>query len=215
MILPFLAVVAAAKAPCSDAASVEQQSAVMKNLYDDYEDAREDRFATELLSDEARKADKRRVKEARKYDKQDKLCTGQDKWYAAWIMQSSTDFEDLQRAYQLATQTMEERVPRGPWLTAYTYDRMRTADGYRQAFGTQTRVDKENRRCLIELDGTVDDKKRQAYSVPPLGSLYRQVLDMNGFDKDAPTETRMRRRSLMCEPVAQFDIGTTRKAPGN
>ncbi len=214
MILSLLAVVAVAKNPCTDPQLVEQQAAVLQNLYDDYESAREDRTASELLSDEARKADRRRVKTVVKLDAKDRLCTGQDKWYAAWVMQSSTKFEDLQRSYALATESMEERVPRGAWLTAYAYDRMRTADGYRQSFGTQTRVDKENRRCLIELDGTVDNAKRQAYGVPPLGSIYRRILDVNGFEEDPPTEARLRRRSLMCDPVPEFDRRAKRQAPG-
>jgi len=216
MILSLVvAQLAVAKNPCTDADLVEQQTAVLENLYADYEDAREDRLSTPLLSDEAVKADKRRVKEVKRFDKKDRLCTGKHKWIAAWILQSSSKLEDLERSYELAKQSMEERVPRGAWLTAYTYDRMRTADGYKQAFGTQTRVDKQNRRCLIELDGSVDDEKRQAYGVPPLTSIYRGVLDVNGFDSDPPTALRMEQRSLLCEPVASFDPDTKRQAPGD
>ncbi|MEN0064800.1 MAG: hypothetical protein AAGA48_21825 [Myxococcota bacterium] len=214
MIVSLLATVAFAKNPCTDPNLLEVHAAAIKDLYEDHESAREDRFSTDLLASEAAKADRRRVNEVLKYDKQDKLCSGQDKWYAAWILQSSSKIDDLKRSYELAQQTMQERVPRGAWLTAYTFDRMRSADGYRQAFGTQTRVDGANRRCLIELDGSIDDAKRQKYGVPPLGSIYRSVLDANGFEKDAPTEARLRRHSLMCDPVALFDPKTKRQAPG-
>lgn len=214
MIVSLLAVVALAKNPCTDPGLREVQSASIANLYQDFEDTRGDRVAGDLLEEEARKADKRRVKEILKLDKKDRICTGEDKWHAAWILQASGDIDGLRRSYELAQESMEERVPRGAWLTAYAYDRMRTADGYPQAYGTQTRVDRHNRRCLIELDGSVDDKQRQAYGVPPLGSLYREVLDTNGFDKVAPTESKMREHNLFCNPVAQFDTKSARRAPG-
>lgn len=214
MILSLLAGLAGAAPMCASPDTAELASVQIKNLYDDYEAAREDRSgSSELLTDEARKADARRVSEARKLDKKDRLCTGQDKWYAAWIMQSSTKLDDLQRSYELAKQSMQERVPRGAWLAAYTYDRMRTADGYRQAFGTQTRV-AGGRRCLIELDGSVDDAKRRDYGVPVLKQRYRQVLDLNGFTSDPPREDSMRSHNLMCNPVAQFDRNKTRQQAG-
>lgn len=216
MIVSLLAGLALAKNPCADPRTAETASAAMKNLYDDYESAREDRSSSSaLLSDEVRKADRRRVGEVVKLDKQDRLCTGQDKWYAAWIMQSATSLDQLERSYELALEAMEERVPRGAWLTAYAYDRMRTADGYRQAFGTQTRIDGSNRRCLVELDGSVDDDKRQSYGVPPLGALYRQVLDVNGHDRVKPTEAQVREHNLMCNPIAIADRKSIRRAPGN
>jgi len=215
MIVSLFALAAVAKNPCTDPDLVEQQSAVMENLYESYEATREDRQSNELISEEARKADKRKVKQVRKFDKQDKLCTGKDKWYAAWIMQSSSKLDDMKRAYELAQESMEERVPRGAWLTAYSFDRMRTADGYDQAFGTQIRLDKQNRYCLVELDGSVDDKKRQAYGVPPLKSLYRHVLDINGLDKVAPTEPKVREHSLLCDPKAVFDRKALRAQPAD
>ena len=78
----------------------------------------------------------------------------------------------------------------------------RTAAGYSQAYGTQTRVDSNNKRCLIELDPTMTDEKRVQYGHKPIAEMYRKVLDLNGYRDDEATLERVQRRSLYCPPVA-------------
>lgn len=185
--------------PCANDADTEENSAEIKAMYDAGEQDRAERSAT---AEGVLKRDEKRAKTMAKYDKKGWLCTPQDKWYAGWLLQQSDDIEVIERAYQLAVVSMKERVDRGAWLVAYAFDHKRVLQGYRQSYGTQTRVDPVGRRCLIELEGDVTDDDRRKYGVPMLRQIYRGVLDANGKTGEEPTEQRMKRHSLICEPLA-------------
>ncbi len=193
----------AAKDVCADDAARTENSAHIQSLYDDSEAEREDRSAqaTSVLA-----RDEQRIKELLKLDKKGLLCTPEDKWHAAWVMQQADDVDTLGRAYELAVETMEARLPRGPWLVAFSFDRKRTAKGYRQSYGTQTRVNDAGKRCLIELEGDITDEQRGQYGVPSLEKIYRQILDLNGLTQEAATVERMNRNMLFCPPVGDKRI---------
>ncbi len=195
---------ASAEEPAPAPACDPQHAAAVKAAYDEGESERQDRTAdaTSVL-----KRDEERVELMRKYDKKGWLCTPESKWQAAWIMVQADDVDTLERAYQLAIESMQERHPRGPWLVAFTFDRKRVAGGYRQSYGTQTRDDGRGHRCLIEVESDVTDEERAKYQQPPLADVYRKILDLNGFPDDPATADRMQRRGLSCPPAAQ-----TRKA---
>lgn len=201
---------ALAKDPCAAEDTTEQNSAYIQSLYDAGE---EDRASRSSTATSVLKRDEQRAREAVKLDRRGWLCTTTDKWNAAWLMQQSDQVEVLERAYELAVETMNERDPRGAWLVAFTFDHKRTAGGYRQAYGTRTRVDEMGRRCLVELEGDTTDAQRAQYGIEPLADIYRKVLDLNGFTDDAPTEQRMMRHSLICPPLAYDKRAQERVAP--
>jgi hypothetical protein len=190
--------VAFAADPCAESAEVlAERSQAFKTIYDDSEAERADRSSASVL-----KRDEERVAELLKADKRGELCTLEDKWYAAWVLEQADELETLERAYQLALETMQGHHKNGAWLVAFTFDRKRTAAGFPQSYGTQTRVDGSNHRCLIHVDPATTDEERAKYGHKPLAEAYRKVLDVNGFTDDEATLERLNRRSLYCEPVA-------------
>ena len=113
--------------PCSESAEIlAERSAGFKKLYEDGEAERADRS---LDADSVLQRDEARVSEILKADKRGELCTVEDKWHAAWLLEQADSLDTLERAYQLALQTMEAHHPNGPWLVAFTFDRKRTAAG--------------------------------------------------------------------------------------
>lgn len=190
---------AAAAGPCDDDVAVGERSAEIKALYEAGESERLDR-ASEAKSVLAR--DEKRARQMLAYDKKGQLCTPDNKWYAAWLMTQADDGATLDRAHQLAQEAMEAHHPNGAWLVAFTFDLTRVFGGYRQSFGTQTRVNERNQRCLIHVDPEFTDAERVQYKQPALEQVYRQVLDANGFREDPPTLERVERRGLYCPPLA-------------
>jgi hypothetical protein len=185
--------------PCAEGeAALADRSAEIKRLYDEAEADRPTRSAqaTEVIE-----RDEARLKLLLKMDKKGQLCTADDRWHAAWVMLNSTDVDDLERAYELAQETMAARHPRGAWLTGFAFDRWRTARGFNQSYGTQTRAD-NGKRCLITVEAEVTDEDRATYQQPPLADVYRRLLDANGFPEDEATYDRMDRRGLLCPPLA-------------
>jgi hypothetical protein len=185
--------------PCADTAVVEARSAAIKAIYDEGEAERANRTssATSVLE-----RDEARVKKVLKYDKKGELCTPDDKWHAAWVMTQADKLSQIERSYELAIEAMEAGHHNGNWLVAYTFDRKRVLGGFHQAYGTQTRVNERNQRCLIQVDPEITDEERAKYSQPPLADIYRRLLDMNGFSSDEATFERLERRGLSCPPLA-------------
>jgi len=211
--IAWLALSARAGDPCADADAVKERSAAIKQLYDDGEADRADRSSAAssvLARDEAR------VKSVLKYDKKGQLCAVEDKWYAAWIMTQSDSIDTLERAYQLAQDTMNERYANGPWLVAYTFDIKRVAAGYRQSYGSQTQVNERNQRCLVEVEPDVIDAQRATYRMRPIADEYRLVLDANGYRDDPPTLDALRTRGLYCpaQPLKSRDAKKNAPPPG-
>ena len=194
--IALLAAWAWAEDPAVDCVST--QSGTVHQIYEDSEADRERR------SDPAvQKADEDRIKALVKLARKGDLCTAVEKWEAAWVMMQADDVDVLELAYQLAVDTMNMKYGRGPWLVAFAFDRKRVASGYRQSYGTQTRTDAQGHRCLIEVEPDVTDEERQRYGQPTLAEVYRKILDLNGFQGDAPTAERMEWRGLTCDPQAQ------------
>ena len=201
--LLLLVGLAHAKDVCASDADQAANSEAIQAIYDDSEAERDVRSAdaTSVLA-----RDEKRVKQLSKLDSKGRLCTPEDKWNAAWVMQQADNQQTLDRAYALAVETMEARLPRGPWLVAFSFDRKRTAAGYRQSYGTQTRVNGTGKRCLIELEGDITDEQRSQYGVPSLEKIYRQILDLNGLTSEAATVERMNRHGLLCPPLGSKRI---------
>lgn len=204
MVTMLLAATLARAQETTDGGCESTRSGLIQQVYDEGEAERTSRSdsATSVL-----KRDEKRAKLMVKYHRKGWVCSPLEKWQAAWLMTQADDLETLELAYQLAIESMEGGEKRGPWLVAFTFDRKRTAGGYRQSYGSQTRVDGQGRRCLVEIEPDVSDADRAKYGHPPLADVYRRILDLNGFADDAPTLERVQRRGLYCPPEAQ-----TRKA---
>lgn len=197
----FHAAFAGSPDPCEDNPERHERSASIQALFDQAEsdDERKGRATGQA---EVLKRDESRIKTLMKMDKKGHLCTKEDRWNAAWLYMQADDEATLQRGYDLALSAMNDRHNRGPWLVAFAYDRKRVASGHYQGYGTQTRTSHKGARCLIELEGNISDDKRKQHGVPSLQDIYRRTLEANGFPDDPPTLDRMRRRELMCKPVA-------------
>ncbi|MEQ1570853.1 MAG: hypothetical protein ABMA64_34810 [Myxococcota bacterium] len=196
--------------PCSDPAQVAAVTAEVTRLYDEGEADKADRSATAtsvLARDEAR------VKDVQKLDRKGELCAVEDKWRAAWIMTQSDDLDVLERAYALAEETMNAHYANGAWLVAFTFDLKRTAGGFRQSYGSQTRVNERSQICLIEVEPDVTDAERAAFGQRPIAEVYRSVLDQNGFQKDPATLETVKKRGLYCPPVAISRSAQKKVAP--
>jgi len=201
---------AQAKDICSNANEAATNSAEIKAVYDESEAQRDKRAqgdAAVLAQDE------KRIKQLLKRDAAGQLCTPEDKWHAAWVMQQADTLATLNRAYELAVETMNAHLPRGPWLVAFSFDHKRVAAGYYQAYGTQTRINNNGRRCLIEVEPTFTDEQRAQFGMPTLVETYRKQLDAAGFNEDEATEQRMRKRDLLCQPLAFRNVDRRRVAP--
>ncbi|MEQ1503767.1 MAG: hypothetical protein ABMB14_16120 [Myxococcota bacterium] len=185
--------------PCADADAVTARSAEIQAVYDAGEAERVDRSAD---TSSVLKRDEARVKQMVAWDKKGELCTPDDQWHAAWVMTQADKMDTIERAYALAQATMDAFHPNGAWLVAYTFDLKRVRGGYRQSYGTQTRVNERNQRCLIEIEPDVTDAERAQYGQKPLADVYRSILDLNGFPTDEPTLDRVERRGLSCPAVA-------------
>jgi hypothetical protein len=206
----WLTVAAFGKDPCADAVEAAAWTDEVKRLYEEGEaerDSRTDSATSVLERDEAR------VKAVRKLDKKGRLCTIDDKWHAAWILTQADDIDTLERAYALAQETMEARHANGAWLVAFTFDLKRTSEGYRQSYGTQTRVNERNQRCLIEVEPDVTDQDRADYGTKPIADVYREVLDLNGYRDDPNTLDAVKRHGLYCGPLAISAKAQKRIAP--
>ncbi|MFT4627558.1 MAG: hypothetical protein ACI8PZ_006244 [Myxococcota bacterium] len=183
---------AVAKDACSDRGS-DDHTAVTSALISMYQQEQEEAASSD--PDKA-KSDDDRAKEARKLDDKGWLCSPHDKFYAAWIMRQTDDPEQLARAYELAAASMESRVPRSKWLTAYLFDRWHVYLGRDQRYGALTAVHK-NHLCLFIVDAAVGDDERAQYDMPPIAAQYERVMSDNGL-KGPFTWDEMQRKGLWC-----------------
>lgn len=174
-------------------------SGAILEAYEQGEAERADRSATALS---VLKRDERRAELMVSFDKKGRLCTADDKWHAAWLMMQSDELSVIERAHEIAVEAMNEGHPNGPWLVAFTFDRERVLGGYRQSYGSQTRINDRGQECLIEVESDITDEDRKSYGHPPLSEVYRTLLDHNGFSDDAPTFERLSLRGLYCPPLA-------------
>lgn len=207
-----LSIAAHAEEPCSDAAQVAADAAAVHTLYEASEAARDQRAKGDraVLS-----ADEKRAEEVWGLDAAGRLCAVQAKWEAAWLLTQSDKLDRLERAYALATETMKARDPRGPWLTAFTFDVMRTAQGYRQRFATQRSVNPQGKVCIVRNDLDVTDEERAKYGMPPYADTWREILDASGYTGDAATPERLDFHNLICEPTKAEKTGGGASAASN
>lgn len=212
MIFWFNVAFAGASDPCFDAEAAKARSAEIQALYDEHES--DSNRALRAKGDPGvLAADEKRIKVIESYDKKGALCTSDDKWVASWILVQGDTLARSERAYELALETMESHNARGPWLVGFTFDLKRTRGGYRQSYGTQTRVNERNQRCLIEVEPEVTDEDRAKYGIRPISAAAREILDMNGWPDDEPTIENLARRGLYCKPLAVNVRDRTRIVP--
>lgn len=196
MLFP-IAVVHAAE-PCADPARADADAAQLHAWYEISESLREPRAAGDrkvLVADEERAAEVWRL------DAAGRLCTPVAKWEAAWLLTQADGLDRLERAHQLAIEAMKARAPRSAWLTAFTFDLMRTAQGNPQRYATQRTRTPTGKVCVVRNEEGVSDEERAKYGLPPFADTWREVLDASGFTADAPTVERLDVRDLICEPV--------------
>lgn len=87
--------------------------------------------------------------------------------YAALIFQHGTTPEDYKQAHEFAKKAVDMGSNVTKWLYAATLDRYLVSIGKKQKFGTQF-IEKNGQWERCPVDGTISDKQREEYYVPPL-----------------------------------------------
>jgi hypothetical protein len=147
---------------------------------------------------ETAKNDADRRAEVHRFDKAGEICSGLDHYHAAVILLHGDDAADAARAYELAVESMNRRVPQGPWAVANTFDRWRVSRGLAQSYGTATAVVK-GKLCIYPVDPAFSDAMRAQYGMDPIASAYRRVLDAVGDTNAQPTWREIEKAGLACK----------------
>jgi hypothetical protein len=192
-----------ALADCTDPTEAAANDAAIQTMYDLGEAARKLRTAeaTQVL-----RRDDDRVHAVFELVSDGRVCGTTAKWQAAWILTQGDDQETLLLAYDLAKQTMKAREPRGPWLTAFTFDHKSVAEGNLQRYGTALATNPVGYQCVVAIEPGVTDEERALYGIGPAADQWRKLLDAAGFTKDQPTLEAVERRGLQCarpEPLRE------------
>jgi hypothetical protein len=141
----------------------------LKKLFDDDQAARIPSpgkvidWSTLQLQDEARQA---RVKALIAGDG---LKSGADYYYAAMVMQHSSERDDYLLAHDLCVIAISKGETRAKWLSAASLDRFLVAVGRAQRYGTQFGSNHPSRPPkLAPVDPSVPDSLRRELGVPTL-----------------------------------------------
>ncbi len=183
----------AGKDPCAERSEDQQKAFTggLETLYGQVSDSQLQPGAKDLSKDAA--------KQMLAHQKKGELCTAEDRFWAAMNLLQAREQEYADTAYAMAQVLLEERHPRGPWLTGVAYDRMSIAKGALQSYGSQTSV-QNGKRCLIWTDLNFSDEKRKQFGHPTLEGTIAKILEINGVTGAKPTVLELKNRDLWCKP---------------
>jgi len=113
------------------------------------------------------------------------IQTGMDYYYAAMILQHSSETDDYLLAHELCVAAISRGVDQAKWLAAASEDRYLLSIGRPQRFGTQFRADgPDGAWQLCEMASGLVDALRLTFNVPPLSSAQAQADRMNAKTED-------------------------------
>jgi len=111
---------------------------------------------------------------------------GMDCYYAAMILQHSTETEDYLLAHELCVAAISMGVNEAKWLAAASEDRYLLSIGRPQRFGTQYRGDGPGGAWqLCEVASGLVDALRLTFNVPPLSEAEARVDKMNAISEES------------------------------
>jgi len=134
------------------------------------------------------------------------LVSGDDYYYAAFLLQHGTLPEEYRRAHDFAAQAVTRNSRPARWLFAATLDRWLVARGERQQYGTQYIRIGQHGYAMYAVDPQVSDEERAQYDVPPLNEQLRTLTERNG-GWPVPWVQRLNGKVQMVEPEDAPDVG--------
>lgn len=156
-------------------------------------------------SDTMAERDAERVAVVQQLVSEGRVCSPQDHFDAAVILQRSTEPEDQLTAHVFAFHALANGIRKAQKLTAVTYDRWLVSRGLPQWYGSQYRTDVQYRTCLIEIDPKSTDTERVSAGLPRLSDIVRRAQERNGREPIAEGLAALGMNGLYCPPIAWND----------
>ncbi len=135
------------------------------------------------------------------------LVSGDDYYFAAYLLQHGTTKEEFRRAHDFADAAMKRGNRTARWLFAATMDRWLVTIGERQQYGTQYVRIGAHGYAMYTVDPAVTDEERAQYDVPPLGEQLRRLTEMNNGWPVPWVERDVRGKLQFVEPDDAPDAG--------
>ncbi|MBX9693128.1 MAG: hypothetical protein K2Z81_12135 [Cyanobacteria bacterium] len=165
---------------------------VSKELARMYQEDQDDR--TDILSKPHERwanmanRDKQRHERVLSLLREDKLCTADDYYYAAMIMQHGDDARDYTLAHILSMAAAQRGSKPAIWLSAASFDRLMQSAGQPQVFATQFYSEANGPYKLREpIDkDLITDAMRKAFNVPTLAESYEREKKLNADLRSEP-----------------------------
>ncbi|TSB03938.1 hypothetical protein [Sphingorhabdus contaminans] len=130
-------------------------------------DDQNDRKSGRLSELEIKKRDQLRISQLSKLIDDNRLKSGRDFYYAAFIFQHSETPQDYLRAHSFAMTALMRNEPDAAWIAAASLDRYLLAIGKKQIYGTQTvRAEDGAYSKAPSEDEIIPDILRSAANVP-------------------------------------------------
>ena len=131
--------------------------------------------------------DARRRGQIRQLIAEDKVQTGEDYYYAAFIFQHGQRPDDYLYAHVLATTALGKGYAPAKWLTAATLDRYLRFIKQSQIFGTQFGSPVDDADMDPYTKDLLSDKMRELWCVAPLSKQLKIVDDIKAGREFAST----------------------------
>lgn len=136
----------------------------VRNLFWDDQNDRKSGHLSEL---ELKKRDQLRIGQLNKLIDDNRLKSGRDFYYAAFIFQHSETPQDYLRAHSFAITALMRNEPDAAWIAAASLDRYLLAIGKKQIYGTQTvRAEDGTYSKAPSEDEIIPDILRSVANVP-------------------------------------------------
>ena len=136
-----------------------------------------------------RQRDQQRRQAVQKLLAEGVLSTGDDLFYAAWILNHSDMSEEVWQAHVLALKAAGLGHRPARWLAAASYDRWCMYRGKPQRYGTQYVSDGVRQR-LWDVVPETTDQERAEWDVPPIAEQLRKADEATRNDPMQPKITR-------------------------
>ena len=106
----------------------------------------------------------------------------EDFHHAALIFQHGETLEHYKKAHELAMKAVSMGDDSARWLAAAALDRSLVMSGQPQKYGTQFKLNEENRwEMILPVDASTTDEERARWHVPPLGEAKKVFYEKYGL----------------------------------
>lgn len=123
----------------------------------------------------------RRIEAERVLDESADLAA-EDFHHAALIFQHGETLEHYKKAHELAMRAVEMGDDSARWLAAASLDRSLVMSGQPQKYGTQFKLNEENKwEMVLPVDVSTTDEERARWHVPPLSEARKVFYKKYGL----------------------------------